>query len=466
MAFYRCGGINTTPPSPSGDTKKPVVLYDYDGTVIASYTAAEFANLSSYPIPPSHEYLTFDEYNHYLEDAKAYVDEYGFLNIGATYSTTDGATKLFVTLSDGALTPNLKLGIDGSVDVDWGDGSTHDTMVGTDVDTPVYQSHTYSTAGNYVISFSVTGDAKISSGVLVSLIPNNVDIYALTVKKIFICGNISIGDDAFARHYTLSEIMISNGVDTSIGSYAFYSCSSLKSITIPSGITSIELCAFNYCNNLASVILSDTITDIGDEVFDSCNSLKSITIPYSITSIGGRAFYYCTSLTNIIIPYGIEYIYQATFSYCTALTSIIIPDSVSNIYGAAFDCCSALTSITVPDYVSNIEEMVFHGCSALTSITIPDSITSLGDWSFYDCYALTSITIPYSVTDIGGSAFYDCYSLGYIRFESETPPTISDSNVFYNIPTTCIIYVPSDSLEMYKSARNYPSSSTYTYVGY
>jgi len=70
------------------------------------------------------------------------------------------------------------------------------------------------------------------------------------------------------------------------------------------------------------------------------------------------------------------------------------------------------------------------------------------------------------VTDIGGSAFYNCYSLGYIRFESETPPTVSNSNVFYNLPTTCIIYVPSDSLEMYKSATNYPDSNTYTYVGY
>src|SRR5699024_440051 len=63
---------------------------------------------------------------------------------------------------------------------------------------------------------------------------------------------------------------------TSIGSYAFYGCSSLTSITIPSSVTSIGSSAFVYCRSLAS-----------------------ITIPSSVTSIGWGAFYYCSRLQNV-----------------------------------------------------------------------------------------------------------------------------------------------------------------------
>lgn len=67
---------------------------------------------------------------------------------------------------------------------------------------------------------------------------------------------------------------------------------------------------------------------------------------------------------------------------------------------------------------------------------------------------------------IGTNAFRNCYGLGYVKFESTTPPTVSNSNAWNGIPTDCKIYVPRASLNTYKNATNYPSSSTYTYVGY
>ncbi|MBQ3635323.1 MAG: leucine-rich repeat protein [Bacteroidales bacterium] len=87
---------------------------------------------------------------------------------------------------------------------------------------------------------------------------------------------------------------------TSIGDYAFSSCSSLKSIFLPDSLTSIGDSAFYMCQSLQSISLPDTLSSIGDSAFSSCYSLKSISLPDSLTSIGDSAFYECDSLPQEI----------------------------------------------------------------------------------------------------------------------------------------------------------------------
>jgi hypothetical protein len=53
-----------------------------------------------------------------------------------------------------------------------------------------------------------------------------------------------------------------------------------------------------------------------------------------------------------------------------------------------------------------------------------------------------------------------------IKFKPTTPPTVSNSNAWTGIPTSCKIYVPAGTLNAYKTATNYPNPSTYTYIGY
>lgn len=125
---------------------------------------------------------------------------------------------------------------------------------------------------------------------------------------------------------------------------------------------------------------------------------------------------------------------------------------------------NAIRKVELGGGVTSIGYKAFYECYSLSSITVPDGATSIGEYAFSSCDSLSSITIPNGVTSISGSAFQNCYSLAHIYFLPTTPPSVSSSSAFSNIPTDCVIHVPVGSLGAYTSARNYPSSSTYTYV--
>ena len=116
---------------------------------------------------------------------------------------------------------------------------------------------------------------------------------------------------------------IGSGV-TSIGSYAFYSCTGLTSVTIPNSVTIIGGFTFYGCTGLASVTIGNSVTSIADSTFYGCTSLTSMTIPNSVTSIGTYAFQGCTGLTSVTIGSGVTSIGTGAFLTCPNLLSIYI----------------------------------------------------------------------------------------------------------------------------------------------
>ena len=125
------------------------------------------------------------------------------------------------------------------------------------------------------------------------------------------------------------------------------------------------------------------VTELGKSCFSKCSGLKSVTIPSSVTSIGQRCFS-GSDLASVTIPSSVTSIGEGCFSNCYSLKSITIPTSVTSLPGSCFFECWGLTSINIPSSVTSIGDRCFYD-SRLTSITIPSSITSLGDECFRDC---------------------------------------------------------------------------------
>ena len=122
--------------------------------------------------------------------------------------------------------------------------------------------------------------------------------YKNVIKQVIIDDGVTtIGDGAFANT-SLTSITIPNSV-TTIGSSAFYDCSSLTSVTIGNGVRTIEGGAFSSCSSLASITIPNSVRTIGGLAFSYCSSLASITIPNSVTRIWHSAFYGCKNIKQI-----------------------------------------------------------------------------------------------------------------------------------------------------------------------
>ena len=235
-----------------------------------------------------------------------------------------------------------------------------------------------------------------------------------------------------------------------IGSYAFYGCSGLTSLTLPAGITKIDYRAFQGCSGLTSLILPDGITSIGYDAFDGCSGLTSLILPAGITSIGDCAFSDCSGLTSLTLPAGITSIGESAFYRCSGLTSLILPASIIWIGDGAFKFCSGLTSLTLPAGITSIGYTEFYGCSGLTSLTLPAGITTIDCGAFRDCSGLTSLTLPAGITWIRDEAFKGCSGLTSIYVYAEKVPKI-DGYVFEGIDAyKCILYVPMGTRDDYR----------------
>ena len=105
--------------------------------------------------------------------------------------------------------------------------------------------------------------------------------------------------NCFKGNTTIKSVVIPEGI-TSMGNAVFYGCTNLESVTIPSTVTNTGNAAFYNCTSLKFVKIADGVKSIGNSVFRGCTSLESITIPESVTTIGAQAFYgftgtiYCT----------------------------------------------------------------------------------------------------------------------------------------------------------------------------
>lgn len=239
----------------------------------------------------------------------------------------DGKTHVWVSLPEGRTSPMVGLGVNGTVTVDWGDGSTPDTVTGEDINTVVYSpKHEYEKPGDYIITISggdygIVGNSSYYCRLLVNSATNSDyenTPYQRMIKKVEVGSGVHIGDHAFNGCYCLRKAYLADGV-TSVGYRAFF-----------------------YCQALENIFLPNSLNSMGESAFNGCGSLVSVTIPEGTTSIIDRGYQGCTSLTTLYLPEGLTSFGKYAFSQCTALTSVTVPPSVMSIGQDAFGSCLSM----------------------------------------------------------------------------------------------------------------------------
>jgi hypothetical protein len=435
------GGGSPTPPGPTPSVQeKDVNLYDYDGTLLYSYTAAEFSVLEALPDFPTHDGLTAQGWNWSLVDAKLYVSGHGILDIGMTYITSDGRTRIYITLQPNRTSPVLDLYVDGTLSVDWGDGSTSDILTGSSLNSKISTHHEYLTHGKYVITiipsenarFSVKGHSIAFCTLLFdgNYTASGVKSYQNSIDKIlFGSGLVELGDYALQGCYKLKAISIPEGI-TKIGANCFKNAQSLKHINIPHGVTLLDNGAFSY-SFIERVILPNTIANIVYYAFQNCYSLKAAIVPDSVTNIGSYAYQNCYCIEKISISANMTQIDSYVFDYNKSVDKIVIPDNIQTVGVRALACCFEATEII---FGSGLKKLDSSSCFEMINIT--------------------ELNIPAGVTEMSYQALNGFYSLKVLRVNPVSPPVVQ-ANTFYNLPSDAVIYVPAGSVDAYKAATNW-----------
>ena len=294
------------------------------------------------------------------------------------------------------------------------------------------------------------------------------------------CSISSIPDSAFLQNAYLTSIELPDGC-TSIGQQAFYSCTSLRTVTGVGSLTSIGNNAFSGCSALQAFDLS-TVQTIGNSAFYGCHSFAGDVDFSSLTSLGYRAFSgtaetapqlgVISNLNNLTeIGYGAfnnsgasgdvelgsncHYTYyddEGFFVGC-AFTSFTINNSSNAVPAFVFKGLTSdftlhlkqtpriighdgqgyfadtghLTAVVLESGFNfngqagdtTLQE-TFRGCTAIQTLTVNRSGVQIGNSAFRDCTGLTDIVNYGNISGCLAGAFYGCTNL----FADRTEPLV------------------------------------------
>ena len=172
---------------------------------------------------------------------------------------------------------------------------------------------------------------------------------------------------------SLKTIVVTEGNNGKLPSYAFNFCPHVESVELADSITSVEYYAFSDCYKLHSIKFSNNIQVIGEGAFVNCSSLEHVVLPAKLESLHSVAFNSCSNLNSIKFGNSVQQINNATFADCQSLKEVVLPESLSSVAGNAFSQCTALEKLTIEgtQTVMDEHESPFYGCTSIQKIIVP-----------------------------------------------------------------------------------------------
>ncbi len=396
------GTLDTTPPKESD-----INFWDYDGTLLYSWTLAELATKTELPPLPSHDGLVCQGWNWTLQDIKDAGRE---LDIGALYITDDGKTRIYVDVDTetwDTLRVNFNQSAHNGVTINWGDGTAEETVYAW---SNTFAEHAYAASGRYMIS----------------MLPKDGS-------------TMSLGGDA-------GGIL---GVNTTEHGRA--QCGQLVHIEIGEGVRIVYQACFMQCPALRSITIPQGVPVRMSRLVERCQALKCAIIPQvdATQTTWEQACYFSTRMRVLSLPKGAH---ASNMDRWIAYTSVrrVNCDLAEAQYAVALNTAhAAAVNGTIGD---------FSACRSLLEVTIPADATTFIAAAFQGDNALRRVTCLGDIASIPAQVFQRCYPLRFVDFTHCTAvPTLANVNAFDATHAQLEIRVPASLADAWKAATNWSS---------
>lgn len=244
---------------------------------------------------------------------------------------------------------------------------------------------------------------------------------------------------AFYGCSSIKSISFDSNSKIDVGTYAFYNCASLTYMNVNSSIETGEY-AFQY-TNLQTVSFGKNvdvcfaynalpyqpkITRVNFSDLQSMCSLSYLFKPN--TSLSSNYLYYNnpdvylsgSKITRVSIPSNVEKIGDGAFYGLKSLTSVDFSNSVKEIGSYAFYECTSLSGITLKNGLETINRSAFNGCSGISSVDLPSSLQYIGSYAFRNT-GISSFFVPNSVQTLEKYALTNGILTSVVLEDGEAP---------------------------------------------
>ena len=248
----------------------------------------------------------------------------------------------------------------------------------------------------------------------------------------------SIGNYAFNYATALKFVSFQSPALESIGDHAFYGCSALTGIDLPSSVKTIDQYAFCNCKAMSKVMIPEGTTTIGTCAFRWCEGLQILRLPSTLTSIGDFAFQNCKALKemrcHLAAPLDLGANAQYMFANAPETAIVYVSGSASDFRNAdgwkvlPISDEQLVTSndlhyiINHTNYTATLTwdhygSYYFNYSNIEGAVTIPSSVTVGGNEymvkriakeALMYAFNITELTISDEVTTIDSAAFVNC----------------------------------------------------------
>ena len=211
-------------------------------------------------------------------------------------------------------------------------------------------------------------------------------------KNKVVVKNLDTGEKQYVNSYGAAATILKEDPD---GEYKVYPGEGYAQSTLTAN-------TFEDVSSLKEIEFPESMTSIGNSAFKG-SGIRSLHIPSHITSSGSNICNGCTDITSVTIESPNIVIQNGSFQNCTNLATINII-SAYKLMTAVF-AKTAITSIVLPDTLEMMDTAAFNACPNLESVEVKSG--SIGDHCFGSCPNLKTVRLQRNVTTIADSGFGD-----------------------------------------------------------